>query len=401
MKQAFSKAVGKESAKVRTARIAARREANAIKKLKRENKGIIRKAGNSITLDMLQQIKDAWVDGKYEDVLKHFRSHMENTARMEKEKAKKEKAAKRSVAAKVQARMVYKVLDKKSGFCDKGKCCLTSYSDGQCKEKFESLCAPAQPKTKTEEVVPPEYSPLVSSKTVIIPATSASTVKAYTRTLHLEARWYPVPTGRQLRMRVCGKFTQYGANGATVCFPSKKTGIALASVFNAPAGKCVRNADFVAVAKDKLKAKLQTFMRKQTINKKMKKAEKKDKKKIAQKKSVSNMKKDVARAVGGAFKGALGGTLGEDRGEAVQSLNDMHVQPLLFTNELLDVTLMATEKLLVTGGSFMLTAVEPTKHEKKVAMQTATQAAIKQVLKKKEAAKKAKKAKAAASENAL
>jgi len=358
---AMNKAVGKENAKIGKAKAIMKAAAREKKKLNRSNKGLKKKTIDTMSRNTLQAIKDAWIAGKYGLVMKHFNFHKKRMA-----------ARKRSIAARVQARLQYKTLEPKAGLCTKGNCCLTAYDDTKCKTKRDALCAPVNRKSARN------WSKFIAYKAKFHKKVSkVMKPKAYTRKLNFQIKWMPVPAGQQLRLKICGALTPEGGH---VCFPSKKGDVALATVFNAPQGKCVRTADFVSVSRDILRPQLRRFMRGKSGKKVAKKQAKKDNKKMKAAKKENKMQKEAKRAVGGVFKGALGGSFGLGESHDSASLDAVE--------ELLDMT---AQHLLLKGGSFKLTAVGKVETAAAAAKR---KAAMKQKAEKKKAVKVAKKAEA-------
>lgn len=330
---AFAKKVGKETAGLKAAKAALKAEAEQVMKLMAETQtlakgGLDKGAGAK----MLQAVKDAWIEGRYEDVLKLHKEHAKKTAQ------KKTKTTLPNSADRV----LYNVHDPKSGVCRQGNCCLTTYDDFSCKEKRNSLCVPV---TSNETAA---WSDLMQTKTVFVSDPKTASTQSKSRKLNMKIMWNPVPNGQQLRLLVCGEFTPQGSNA---CYPEDKKdetpGIPLATVFNAPAGKCIQAKDFADVSKSKLKEKLLKFMSQLSTTKQVAKATKKDEKKVEALNKAQNMQKDVKRAVVGAFKGSLGGL-----GESLSSIGDKEVVSL---DELVDLTVQNAEYLLTKTGSFKVT----------------------------------------------
>merc|ERR1711988_909291 len=204
----MNKAVGKENAKINKAKAIMKASAREKKKLNRSNKGLRKKTIDTMSRNTLQEIKDAWIAGKYALVWKKFKFHKTRMASL-----------KRSIAAKVQARLQYKTLEPKSGLCTKGNCCLTAYDDSKCKTKRDALCAPVSRKS------PRNWSPFIAFQATFHKRVSkVMKPKPYTRKLNFKIKWLPVPAGQQLRLRICGALTPMGGR---VCFPSEKGDVAL------------------------------------------------------------------------------------------------------------------------------------------------------------------------------
>lgn len=356
---------GKEKGRVQAAKQGVRITKRFLKRTKKRSAEIRKQAKiENKTANYLKKIKHGFVSGRYHLAYKAQRSHLGFTKR----KGKKKKVSQRSVAAKATARRVYAIPSSKSGVCSKGKCCLTSFTDGKCKKKRAAMCVAASSKPLVQK-----WKPVIRIKTTFIRkvdvnlaanCTSNCSV-SYKRTMHVEAQWSPLKVrkkqkGQVLRLRVCGKFTKFGSKGAIACYPKKGKGFSLGRVFAAPAGSCIRTSDFAAVSKDRLKRQVRRLIASLKRKNVMKKAKLKDKLRNLRKSKttqVGRITKAVSRAIGGVFKGRMGG---------ISRLGEVHGSDNLvdFIDE--DVSIENFRKqLLADGGSFMLTAVAPvTKKEK-------------------------------------
>lgn len=346
---------GKEKARVKNAKASARITKKFFRRAQRRSKQINRQADLEQKVSTtLKRIKHGFVSGKYHIA---YSAHAEHVRRQKKKRQ-------RSASAKATARAMFAVPSSKSGVCLRGKCCLTAYTDGKCKKRKASLCAAAAAKP-----VVPKWTPIVQIKTTFTRKISspdmasnctANCTVAFKRTMKVQAQWSPVSAkknGQVLRLRVCGKFTQFGSKGADACYPRKGMGFSLARVFNAPAGSCIHAEDFVAVSRPKLKQQVRRLMRKlsrKQVAKKAKLADKLKSMRVAKGSQIERITRSVSRAIGGVFKGAMGG---------VSRLGEVQSDPTEFIDE--GLAAVFKKQLFANGGSFMITAVAPPKVAKK------------------------------------
>jgi len=308
-----------------------------------------RQAAAKKATDMLAAIKKAFLDGRYKSAHEHFSRHKKMVAK-KKALAKK----KRSVAAKATTKLLYSTFSPNAGFCAKGNCCMTSFSDSKCKKRKGAMCVPYNAKK----------SALVKWRTILsatgtfhrksrIPSTKRT--KSFKRKMDFQAYWAPYKSGQILRVRVCGKFTGAGANGATTCYP-RKGGVRMGRMFNAPQGECIHSNDFGSVAKKKIKGKLYALMRSMTPKAEVKKAILKDK--------LQHKKKAVQRKENAKIAQAIGGVKKKKKAREEDALVLLEMDETLFLDQ--GVSALASSALLSSGGSFMLTAVgnKPTKRKK-------------------------------------
>merc|ERR1711981_1010644 len=364
-------------ARVKKEKAAVKIDASALKKVKRRGKRIRKEAKTeSAAANDLKKLKQALVTGNFAGAKA---MHMAKTQAKKVKEIKKKKADaklmgknpdKRAPAKKAMARTVMATLDPSSGSCTKGNCCFTTFKDFKCKKKKSAMCV----KYTNKKKLPEKWRSVLGVRAVFKRKPAApSTVKsiAYNRTMFVEAHWAPgnkgkYATSQMLRLRLCGKFTKFGSEGANVCIPKKGMGISLSKIGNFPAGSCVRATDFAAVARQKMKKIVKKWMY-DNDPKRMKELAMKKAKKLAKKpKQVDKITNAVRQAIGGAFKGSMGGV----------SLGEAHNHPDKI--EFIDETeaerkgrVLGIAQMLSYDGSFMITAVESAKKMKKKAKKVA------------------------------
>lgn len=275
-------------------------------------------------------VKQSIVDGDY------------SAAEAAASKAKSLHPTMRTTAQAEETKQALAIKNERGGVCTLGECCVTSYKGDACKVEATSMCKSAGAENALF------WKPMVGfeaelDQTVVNSATADQLTKkmAVNRTVHVKAKWTLNDQKHQsLEVQICGRFTKYGNQGASVCFPKGDEGIPIGELFSVPKGECIRNADFVDVIRARVADR---------VNKGMDAAEKLEKAKTDVDKTaqIDEITEAVSRAIGGAFKGRLGGIVRED--------NELdRTQLLSFIQE---SSHEDWEALLVPGGSFKISYI--------------------------------------------
>lgn len=248
-----------------------------------------------------------------------------------------------------QDQMELETAEPSTGKCSLAKCCLKSFKDIFCKVDLATTCRDTLEKSAIGE--PRSLIPV----TAVFNRTREfdGAIESINRTMHVQARWVTKSkTKVDLELLVCGKFTKFGEEGSTVCFPQEADGspkgLSFGEIVGAKPGQCVRTADFVDVARDKLKREVASGM---ALLKKMNAARKTNPKAT----QIDTITEAVSRAIGGVFKGELGG------------ISEVNERELSLVTLLDESSSDEWEDMLQVTGALMITSVpngqEPDKAE--------------------------------------
>jgi len=285
-------------------------------------------------------IRDGMIKGDWNRALAAFERH-KHFHNIKKRTKKQIKETQEALAVKNPA----------GGICKIGNCCVSSYKDLNCKVPYQKMCRNTRDETMTSWK---KLTKLVGEASFMKELPKEHLVKA-NRTAHINVRWTKIPAqgpkGKPkmaLEAQICGKFTKWGKEGNTVCFPQNSDGSAkgmqIGELYSAPRGTCVRTSDFAEVVRKNVMAVVQSGA--EVIRKKAK-AQKKETGPSKQLKSITEA---VSRAIGGVFKGTMGGVTREaDEADELDSE--------MFMSFLQETTTADWEEMLEEKGSFHITNV--------------------------------------------
>merc|ERR1712100_133815 len=279
------------------------------------------------------KVKSAVLDGDYDAAAAAVHKSKQFTKTM------------RTTAEEQETKQELAIKNPKGGVCTRGECCIVSYKGDDCQAVSNNMCKRAEAGDSLF------WKNFMQFKTELQQDVVDSTfddgrVKsvAVNRTVHVKAKWSGTNNAQSLEVQFCGRFTKFGNQGASVCFPKNvdgsAAGIPIGEFFSVPKGQCIRTADFADVIRKRVA---------DTVNKAMLEAKRLAEAKAAANKrsGISEITEAVSRAIGGAFKGSLGGIVRED-----DELDESRVMSFIQESTTED-----WENLLALTGSFKISYI--------------------------------------------